>query len=117
MALTALGMVLPPVLEVPPLALGLRLPLPELPLPAPDAGVISLALPIIGHEGASRPPVRVFSVRTAQGEERMAQDFIPSADGDFLAWEQNFITAANNNLAGLGLIAPDLNNVTNGQGP
>jgi len=42
----------------------------------------------------------------------MAQDYIPRPDGDFLAWEQAFITYADANLAALGLVAADLAPIT-----
>ena len=32
-------------------------------------------------------------------------DYIPGPDSQFDAWQQNFITYANANLAGLGLVA------------
>lgn len=43
-------------------------------------------------------------------------DYLPAPDGDFLAWEQNFITYASNNVAALGLAPADLNAVTAAQG-
>ncbi len=38
----------------------------------------------------------------------MAQDYLPSPDGDFLLWEQTFLTYASANLVALGLVAGDL---------
>jgi hypothetical protein len=35
-------------------------------------------------------------------------DYIPSSDGDYSAWLQNFLTYANANLAALGLTAADI---------
>ena len=42
----------------------------------------------------------------------MPGDYIPRPDADFNAWQQNFITYANANLAALGLVAGDLTPVT-----
>ena len=38
----------------------------------------------------------------------MTTDYIPTADADFSAWLNNFITYANANLAALGLVAADI---------
>lgn len=42
-------------------------------------------------------------------------DFIPTADTDFTAWMQNFITYANANLAALGLTAAQLTPIQTGK--
>lgn len=42
-------------------------------------------------------------------------DYIPAADSQFDAWQQNFITYANANLAALGLVAGDLTPATTAQ--
>ena len=42
----------------------------------------------------------------------MGQDYLPSPDGDFLTWEQTFLTYADANLAALGLVAADLSPIT-----
>jgi hypothetical protein len=44
----------------------------------------------------------------------MPQDYVPSSDGEFLAWEQSFIAYASANLVALGLVAGDLTPVTTG---
>ena len=38
----------------------------------------------------------------------MANDYIPRGDAEFSAWLDNFVTYANANLAGLGLVAGDM---------
>jgi hypothetical protein len=38
----------------------------------------------------------------------MAKDYIPGPDGDFHAWQNNFITYVNTHLADLGLVAGDV---------
>jgi hypothetical protein len=45
----------------------------------------------------------------------MAGDYIPHPDGDFNAWQANFVTYANANLAALGLVALDMAPVTTAQ--
>ena len=40
-------------------------------------------------------------------------DYIPASDADFSAWLQNFFTAANANLANLGLVAADVTSLEN----
>ena len=45
----------------------------------------------------------------------MARDYIPSSDTGFQAWAANFVTYANENLAGLGLTAADMAAITNYQ--
>jgi len=42
-------------------------------------------------------------------------DYLPRTDGDFNAWQVNFLTYANANLAALGLVAADLLPVSNAQ--
>ena len=42
-------------------------------------------------------------------------DYIPGPDGSFQAWQSNFVTYANANLAALGLIAADMVPVTTAQ--
>ena len=42
-------------------------------------------------------------------------DYIPAPDAEFHAWQQNFVTCANANLAALGLVASDMTPVTNAQ--
>lgn len=42
-------------------------------------------------------------------------DYIPGPDASFQAWQSNFVTYANANLAGLGLTAPDMVPVTAAQ--
>ena len=42
-------------------------------------------------------------------------DYIPPRDGNFLGWEQNFLTVATANVTALGLVAGDLTPVTAGQ--
>jgi len=42
-------------------------------------------------------------------------DYIPRADADFDSWQANFVTYANANLAGLGLVAGDLTPIAGGQ--
>jgi hypothetical protein len=42
-------------------------------------------------------------------------DYIPAPDADFNAWQINFVTYANANLAALGLVAADLTPVTAAQ--
>jgi len=43
-------------------------------------------------------------------------DYIPAADAEFHAWQQNFVSVANANLAGLGLVAGDMTAITPAQG-
>ena len=43
-------------------------------------------------------------------------DYIPGGDAEFNAWLGNFVTYANANLAGLGLVAADMTPVTSAQG-
>src|SRR5882672_493707 len=43
-----------------------------------------------------------------QGETKMAQDWIPSADAELNEWLQNFLNYANSDPAALGLVAADL---------
>jgi hypothetical protein len=38
----------------------------------------------------------------------MSKDYIPDPDGDFFAWEQNFLAYVNANLAALGLVGADV---------
>ena len=38
----------------------------------------------------------------------MANDYVPRGDADFNAWQANFVTYANANLANLGLAIPGL---------
>jgi hypothetical protein len=45
----------------------------------------------------------------------MAGDYIPHPDADFNSWLANFVTYANANLAGLGIVAADMNPVTGAQ--
>ena len=42
-------------------------------------------------------------------------DYIPGPDANFQAWQSNFVTYANANLAALGLTAPDMTPVTAAQ--
>ena len=42
-------------------------------------------------------------------------DYIPGPDGSFQAWQANFVTYANANLAALGLVAADMTPVTAAQ--
>ena len=42
----------------------------------------------------------------------MGSNYIPSPDGDFDTWQNNFYTYANANLANLGLVAADLTAIT-----
>ena len=46
----------------------------------------------------------------------MANDYIPRGDADFNAWQANFVTYANANLANLGLAIPDLMSILSAQG-
>ncbi len=39
-------------------------------------------------------------------------DYIPAADAEFNAWQQNFVTYANAHLVDLGLVAGDLTPIT-----
>lgn len=43
-------------------------------------------------------------------------DYIPGPDANFQAWQSNFVTYANANLAALGLVAADMAPVTAAQG-
>jgi len=45
----------------------------------------------------------------------MARDYIPSPDGDFHIWQNNFVTYASTHLVDLGLVAGDLTPVTTAQ--
>ncbi len=45
----------------------------------------------------------------------MGSDYIPRGDAEFSGWIANFVTYANANLAGLGLVAGDLTPVTTAQ--
>ena len=45
----------------------------------------------------------------------MSTDYIPRPDADYNAWIANFVTYANANLAGLGLVAADMTPVTTAQ--
>lgn len=45
----------------------------------------------------------------------MANDYIPRGDAEFNGWLANFVTYANANLAGLGLVAGDMTPVTTAQ--
>ena len=45
----------------------------------------------------------------------MANDYIPRGDADFNAWQANFVTYANANLANLGLVLPDLLSILSAQ--
>ena len=47
----------------------------------------------------------------------MSIDYIPRPDADYNAWVANFVTFANANLAGLGLVAGDMTPVTTAQTP
>lgn len=49
------------------------------------------------------------------GRSPVASDYIPRPDGDFNAWQANFVTYANANLAALGLVAGDMTPVTTAQ--
>jgi hypothetical protein len=42
-------------------------------------------------------------------------DYIPGPDGSFQAWQANFVTYANANLAALGLVAADMTPITTAQ--
>ena len=42
-------------------------------------------------------------------------DYIPALDAEFNAWQANFVTYANANLAGLGLVAGDMTPITAAQ--
>jgi hypothetical protein len=42
-------------------------------------------------------------------------DYIPGPDANFQAWQSNFVTYANANLAALGLVAADMTPVTTAQ--
>ena len=46
----------------------------------------------------------------------MPGDYIPPQDADFDAWQINFLTYANANLAGLGLVAADVNPLNTASG-
>lgn len=39
-------------------------------------------------------------------------DYIPGPDASFQAWQSNFVTYANTNLAALGLVAADMTPIT-----
>jgi hypothetical protein len=58
--------------------------------------------------------VRVFGEVLQQGltacrkEKQQMPDYLPSADGDFQLWQQNFVTYAAGHMAELGLMATDL---------
>lgn len=43
-------------------------------------------------------------------------DYIPGPDANFQAWQANFVTYANANLAALGLTAADMAPITAAQG-
>ncbi len=43
-------------------------------------------------------------------------DYIPGPDANFQAWQANFVTYANANLAALGLVAADMTPITSAQG-
>jgi len=43
-------------------------------------------------------------------------DYIPAPDGDFNAWQANFVTYAGANTANLGIVAADLTPITAAQG-
>ena len=45
----------------------------------------------------------------------MSTDYIPQADLEFNAWQENFMTYAAANLAALGLVAGDLTGLTTAQ--
>ncbi len=47
----------------------------------------------------------------------MSKDYIPRPDAKFNAWQANFVTYANANLAALGLVAADMTPVTAAQTP
>ncbi len=47
----------------------------------------------------------------------MALDYIPAPDVEFNAWQLNFVTYANANLIGLGLVAGDMTPITTAQAP
>ncbi len=42
-------------------------------------------------------------------------DYIPGPDASFHAWQSNFVTYANGNLAALGLVAADMTPITTAQ--
>ena len=42
-------------------------------------------------------------------------DYIPGPDANFQAWQSNFVTYANANLAALGLVAADMAPITAAQ--
>ncbi len=42
-------------------------------------------------------------------------DYIPQGDGDFNAWQTNFVSYVSNNTAGLGLVAGDVTPLTTAQ--
>ena len=44
-------------------------------------------------------------------------DYIPGPDASFQAWQSNFVTYANANLAALGLVAADMTPITAAQSP
>jgi hypothetical protein len=44
-------------------------------------------------------------------------DYIPGPDANFQAWQSNFVTYANANLAALGLVAADMAPITAAQAP
>jgi hypothetical protein len=44
-------------------------------------------------------------------------DYIPGPDANFQAWQSNFVTYANANLAALGLTAADMTPITAAQSP
>ncbi|MBY0311659.1 MAG: hypothetical protein K2W85_06300 [Phycisphaerales bacterium] len=44
-------------------------------------------------------------------------DYIPGPDASFQAWQSNFVTYANANLAALGLVAADMTPITAAQTP
>ncbi len=46
----------------------------------------------------------------------MANDYIPRGDAEFNGWQANFVSQANANLAGLGLLAADLTPIQTAQG-
>ncbi len=46
----------------------------------------------------------------------MAADYIPGADGEFDAWQANFVTYAGANLIGLGLVRGNIDPIFTAQG-
>ena len=52
---------------------------------------------------------------THESESIKIADYIPGPDANFQAWQSNFVTYANANLAALGLTAPNKAPITAAQ--